>query len=145
MIYFIVYLFAEVMTSSSIAGEIGGLMTFSEIIFSAIFGIFLLKNFKFALVENMTAFSQGKITQRDFSRMNISMALGALLLIIPGFFTDMIGILLQFEFIGVLFANKFIKKETSYTNSENFKTHKGDDDVIDVEIIEHIHTIDKHS
>ena len=133
------------MVSSSIAGEIGGLMTFLEIIFSAVFGMFLLKNFKFALVENITALSQGKITQKDFSRMNISMALGALLLIIPGFFTDMIGILLQFEFIGVLFANKFIKKETPYNNTNEFKTHKGDDDVIDVEIIEHTHTIDKRS
>lgn len=145
MIYFIFYLFAEVMVSSSIAGEIGGLMTFVEIIFSAVFGMFLLKNFKFALVENMTAFSQGKISQRDFSRMNISMALGALLLIVPGFFTDIIGILLQFEFVGVLFANKFIKKDSSYNNNEKFKTQKGDDDVIDVEIIEHTHTIDKHS
>jgi 2-isopropylmalate synthase/UPF0716 protein FxsA len=76
--------------------------------------------------------------------MNISMALGSILLIIPGFFTDIIGILLQFEFVGVFIANKFIKKETTYNNDE-FNTQKGDDDVIDVEIIEHTHTIDKRS
>jgi 2-isopropylmalate synthase/UPF0716 protein FxsA len=133
------------MISSSIAGNIGGFLTFLEIIFSAIFGMFLLKNLNIALVENMKALSQGKISQRDFSRMNISMALGAILLIIPGFFTDIIGILLQFEFVGVFIANKFIKKETTYNSDDEFNTQKGDDDVIDVEIIEHTHTIDKHS
>jgi 2-isopropylmalate synthase/UPF0716 protein FxsA len=133
------------MISSSIAGSIGGFLTFLEIIFSAIFGMFLLKNLNIALVENMKALSQGKISQRDFSRMNISMALGAILLIIPGFFTDIIGILLQFEFVGVFIANKFIKKETTYNSDDEFNTQKGDDDVIDVEIIEHTHTIDKHS
>ncbi len=133
------------MVSSNIAGQIGGFFTFLEIIFSAIFGMFLLKNLNIALIENMRALSQGKISQRDFSRMNISMALGAILLIIPGFFTDIIGILLQFEFVGVFIANKFIKKESSYNNTNEFNTQKGDDDVIDVEIIEHTHTIDKHS
>jgi 2-isopropylmalate synthase/UPF0716 protein FxsA len=133
------------MISSSIAGNIGGFLTFLEIIFSAIFGMFLLKNLNIALIENMKALSQGKISQRDFSRMNISMALGAILLIIPGFFTDIIGILLQFEFVGVFIANKFIKKETTYNSDDEFNTQKGDDDVIDVEIIEHTHTIDKHS
>ena len=131
------------MISSSIAASIGGLLTFVEIIVSAIVGIFLLQNFKFALFENLQAMSQGKITQQEFSRMNMSMALGAFLLIVPGFFTDMIGILLQFEFIGVLLANKFIKKDTDYNKTNRYQNKQGDDDVIDVEIIEHIDNTSK--
>lgn len=131
------------MVSSSIAGSIGGLMTFIEIIISAVVGMFLLQNFRFAIFENLQALSQGKITQKEFSRMNLSMALGALLLIVPGFFTDIIGILLQFEFIGVLLANKFIKKDTQYNNENGFTHKKGEDDVIDVEIIEHNKHTDK--
>lgn len=138
MIYFVAYLFIEVMVSSAIAGSIGGLLTFIEIIVSAVVGMFLLQNFRFALFENLQALSQGKITQQEFSRMNLSMALGALLLIVPGFFTDIVGILLQFEFIAVLIANKFIKKETNYNNTNKYTNQKGDEDVIDVEIIERI-------
>lgn len=138
MIYFVAYLFIEVMVSSAIAGTIGGLLTFIEIIVSAVVGMFLLQNFRFALFENLQALSQGKITQQEFSRMNLSMALGALLLIVPGFFTDIVGILLQFEFIAVLIANKFIKKDTNYNNTNQYTNKKGDEDVIDVEIIEHI-------
>ena len=133
------------MISSSIVAEIGGLVTFIEIILSAVIGIFLLQNFKFALMENFISVAQGQISQKDFMRLNISMALGAVLLIVPGFLTDIIGILLQFEFFGLLIAKKILKKkDNDFKKQNSFKyTNKGDDDVIDVEIIDDKHTIDK--
>lgn len=154
MIYFILYIFLEVMISSAIAGKIGGLFTFAEIIFTSMLGMYLLKNYKYAIRENLMSVANGQISQEDFMKQNIFVALGAILLIIPGFFTDCIGLLLQFSFFAQILARRILKKNhsnfansanfannTSYTN--NFKEKKGDDDVIDVEIVDDKQLIDK--
>lgn len=54
MIYFIVYLFLEVLLSVNISSYIGGLNTFFEIILTAFIGISILVNFRKTLVENLT-------------------------------------------------------------------------------------------
>lgn len=133
------------MISSTISSSIGGLATFAEVIVSALIGIFLLQNFKYALMENIMDLTRGNISQQDFMRLNIFMAVGAIFLIIPGFLTDIIGVLLQFEFFGIMISKKFLKKgsknqedpfaDTQY-RYENKQNNKGDDDVIDVEIID---------
>ncbi len=68
--------------------------------------------------------------------MNASSAyfLGAILLIIPGVFSDFLGVIallysLYLQFGGTI---PFIKNKTNIKNS----TKQGDDNVIDVEIIE---------
>lgn len=125
------------MISTAIISEIGGLATFAEMIISAFVGVWLLKNFKFALISNMMSLSRGQIGADEFVKLNLSMALGAFLLIIPGFLTDIIGILLQFEFISLMISKRFYKQKTD----NNFKyTKKGDDDVIDVEIVDNDYT-----
>jgi len=50
---------------------------------------------------------------------------GAILLIIPGVFTDIIGLLMQFDTFGSMVAKKTMPKKDIV-----------DDDIIDVEIIE---------
>lgn len=121
------------MVFSTITSEIGGFATFLEIIISAIIGILLLKNFKFALVSNMMSLSTGQINANEFMKLNLSMAIGAILLIMPGFLTDIIGVLLQFEFIALMISKRFYKTK----KENNFKYEKkGDSDVIDVEIID---------
>ncbi len=135
------------MISSSISSAIGGLWTFFEIILSAVIGILLLQNFKYALSENMMDLARGNITQQDFMRLNVFTALGAVLLIIPGFFTDIIGVFLQFEFFALLLAKKFLKKGSKKDQNDPFEytefkyQNKGDEDVIDVEIIDDNRTI----
>ncbi|MGB5867509.1 MAG: FxsA family protein [Arcobacteraceae bacterium] len=151
MIYFFTYLFLEVMISSSVSSTIGGLNTFLEIVVSAIVGIFILKNFKLSLMESITKARTGKITQEEFIKANVGKAMGAVMLIIPGFFTDIIGILLQFSFLVVLFSKMFHFKtptnRTTYTtnfdfdassykktNNTNYK--RNTDEIIDVEVID---------
>ena len=137
MIYFIVYLFLEVMISVDLASRIGGFYTFLELLFSALVGIVLLVNFRATLIANMHAFSIQKIDLEEFQRLNIFAILGAILLILPGFLTDIIGILLQFSVITKMLVNRFTAKSTSekrtYTHTQIHK--EKDDDVIDVEII----------
>jgi len=141
MLYFIIYLFLEVIISVNISSAIGGLATFAEIMFSAFIGISILINFRKTLVENMTAVSYNCIDLEQFQRLNLFTLFGAILLIIPGFLTDILGILLQFSVITSMIVNRYNVKSGNCNTSYNEQTNiQKDADVIDVEIIEHSST-----
>ena len=154
--YVLIYLFLEVIITTAIAGEIGGILTFVEILASAFIGILLLKTFKNTLELNIKDLTSGTISQGDFIKNNMAKAVGAILLIMPGIMTDIFGILLQFGLLTMLLTKIFSLKpnlnkdanmdpssnnqfyyQTQFT-SENF-TNKGkpnEEDIIDVEIID---------
>jgi UPF0716 family protein affecting phage T7 exclusion len=137
MPYFLLYLFIETLVSVAIASNIGGLLTFVEIILSAAAGIFIIANFNHSVRDNIEAVAKGHISAHEFQRMNIASMVGAILLIVPGFFTDILGLLLQFEKISTLVATKFLKlKNKEKEDYYDPFTKKGEDDVIDVEVID---------
>ena len=134
MVYFIIYLFLEVIVSVNLSSYLGGLLTFFEILFSAFIGIMILANFRNTLMENMQAVSYNRIDLQEFQNLNLFTIFGAILLIIPGFLTDIIGILLQFSVFTSMLVNRYnVKSNSCKTDSKN-NTQK-DSDVIDVEII----------
>ena len=132
MIYFLLYLFMEVVVSVNIASAIGGVWTFVELIASALVGMVILANFQGTLAENIRALNQARIDPMEFQQLNLFTVLGAFLLIIPGFLTDMIGLLLQFSVITKMLVNRFVAQ--SRHDSSTHYTQK-DDHVIDVEIV----------
>jgi len=152
MIYFVIYLFLEVMISSYISSMLGGLATFAMIVLSAVIGISMLRTFQYSLAQNIKDLTQGNISQEEFTKTNMAKALGAVLLIIPGFFTDILGILLQFGILTMIFSKIFkIKPQAqghynypntnTYTSANNFgyetkKQNSIDSEIIDVEVIE---------
>jgi UPF0716 family protein affecting phage T7 exclusion len=141
--------------STFFASMLGGFLTFIEIVLSAIIGMSILKTFEYSLNENIINLTQGKITQDEFMAKNMNKALGAILLIIPGFFTDILGVFLLlglFTFIlGKIFT--FSPKNNNTQNSYNYtysnysqttqKRRNNDEDIIDVEIIDSYDSI-KH-
>lgn len=132
MIYFLIYLFIEVFCISTFASNFGAVWYFAEILISAVIGFWLLKNFKYTFGANMFGLLKGQIDPNEFMKLNLSVALGAIFLILPGIFTDILGILAQFQFVSTLIAGKFLRKQNN-----NFKyKNKGEHDVIDVEIID---------
>lgn len=136
MVYFLVYLFLEVLVSVNISSQIGGLATFFEIIASALLGVSILINFRKTLVENMTAVSYNCIDLEQFQRLNLFTLFGAILLIIPGFLTDILGVLLQFSVFTSMIVNRYNVKSGNCKSSFSEQTNiKKDSDVIDVEII----------
>ena len=137
MLYFLVYLFCEVIISVNISSSIGGLATFAEIMFSALIGISILINFRKTLVENMKAVSLNCIDLEQFQRLNLFTLFGAILLIVPGFLTDIIGILMQFSVFTSMIVNRYNVKSGSCKATYEQKNIIKDEDVIDVEIIEH--------
>lgn len=129
MIYFLIYLFLEVIISVNVFGALGGIGAFVEIIFSAILGIFLLANARYTMAESFNALATHRISPETFSQVNMFGFIGAILLIIPGILTDGIGALLQFSAITSLIVGRFVKPKSPQNSSKN-------EDVIDVEIIE---------
>ena len=139
MIYFVVYLFLEVLISVNISSSIGGLATFFEILLTAFIGISLLINFRTTLLHNITAVSYNAIDLTEFQRLNLFTIIGAILLIVPGFLTDIIGALMQFSVFTSMIVNRYNVKSGNYkpeNRHENIeKNTQKDSDVIDVEII----------
>ncbi|MBN2894961.1 MAG: FxsA family protein [Campylobacterales bacterium] len=131
MLYLLLYLFLEVLVSVEIASAIGALATFAEIVLSAFLGIFILLRFQQTLSENMRAFSMRQIDWLRFQELNLFTLLGAVLLIIPGFLTDIVGIAMQFSVITGMLVNRFSAKWPPHTPHHPSK----DSNVIDVEII----------
>ncbi|MBU4111612.1 FxsA family protein, partial [bacterium] len=116
MLYFLVYLFLETLISVNISSAIGGFATFLEIVLSALVGIVLLVNFRATLGENIRAVSSNQIDLQEFQRLNIFALLGAVLLIVPGFLTDIIGVLLQFSVFTSMVVNRTnVKSESDKT------------------------------
>lgn len=134
MIYFLAYLFLEVYLTVEIASKIGGMATFLEIIASAFLGIMILMNFRHTLGENLYALQTRQITMENFTKRNMTALLGAILIILPGFLGDMIGILMQFSLLSSFIVNRFSRKYQPPTQPK-------DDNVIDAEIIDDFPTL----
>ena len=143
MIYFILYLFLEVIISVNISSYIGGIVTFIEIMFSAFIGFSILINFRKTLVENMSAVSLHCIDLEQFQRLNLFTLFGAILLIVPGFLTDILGALMQFGVFTSMIVNRYNVKSGNCNTNSNSGTNinKKDSNVIDVEIINNSATL----
>jgi len=127
MIYFLIYLFLEITVTINIAKYIGSFATFVEVVVSAAIGLLIIANLKNSLSEGFRALLEKRITEEEFIKLHIFMLIGAILLIIPGFLSDFIGILFQFPYVALKITKRFYR----------FKTNKKrSDDVIDVEVID---------
>ena len=135
MIYFVIYLFLEVLLSVNISSAIGSLNTFLEIILTAFIGMSVLVNFRKTLIENLTAVSYSCIDLKQFQSLNLFTLLGAILLIVPGFLTDILGTLMQFSVFTTMLVNRYHVKSGNCKSDFPQNNSKKDSDVIDVEII----------
>tara|TARA_Y100001970_G_scaffold221631_1_gene272424 strand:+ start:3701 stop:4120 length:420 start_codon:yes stop_codon:yes gene_type:complete len=116
----------EVFLMIKIGGKIGALNTVSLILLTAIIGIY------FAKFEGIKTLRSGvmNLYQNKLPIYELisgaSIAFAALLLIIPGFFTDTIGFLLLVPFTRKLFINLFFKKRGNPSKKEDGKTLDGE-------------------
>ncbi|NPA74336.1 MAG: FxsA family protein [Epsilonproteobacteria bacterium] len=127
MVYFLVYLFLEITVTLNIAKQIGSFATFIEVILSALVGFIIIANLGNSLSEGFRALLEKRISEEEFTRLNIFMLIGAILLIVPGFLSDIVGVLFQFPYVALMITRKFYRFK---------KDEKRSDDVIDVEVID---------
>lgn len=131
MIYFLIYLFLEVIITVEVATRIGGLMMFTEIMVSALIGIAILFNFRTTLLLNVMELKERRISANGFYKRNLLSLLGAILLILPGIFTDIMAVVIHIVLLGSLIVSRFMPKYPQ----ENQPNQPKDDNVIDAEII----------
>ena len=131
---FIVIPALEIFLLIKIGGQIGALNTLALIFLTAIIGIY------FAKIQGAQTLKSGMVNlyrnkMPVYEMMSgASIAIAALLLIIPGFFTDLIGFLLLIPFtrkifFKVVFKNKpmsNIKKENDTIDGEIIDNKKDD-------------------
>jgi 2-isopropylmalate synthase/UPF0716 protein FxsA len=131
MIYFLIYLFLEVIITVEVASKIGGLMMFTEIMVSALMGIAILFNFRTTLLSNVMELKERRISANGFYKRNLLSLLGAILLILPGIFTDIIAVVIHVILLSSLIISRFMPKYPTSNQPHQSK----DDHVIDAEII----------
>ncbi len=129
-IFFIALPALEIFLFIKIGGQLGALNTVALIFLTAIIGVY------FAKLQGIQTLKSGMVNLYQ-NKMPIyeimsgaSIAMAALLLIIPGFFTDLIGFLLLIPFTRRIIFNLVLKdKSQSKLNR--------DDGTIDGEIVDH--------
>lgn len=136
LVLLIPFLFLELYLSLQVGENIGFLGSVMWIMLSFFIGMTILKNSSQTMMLNMNAMRQGKIDMKKFQNASMSYLTAAILLIIPGVLSDILGI---FALLYTFYL-QFVAKITPESTNNNFKyttlNKKGDDNVIDVEIIE---------
>lgn len=125
---FIIYILIEAFITISIASEIGILYTLLVVLFTGAIGLFLFLSIPFKIAEIMN----NVFTDFSLTAFGISTFLkicGAIMLILPGFFGDMIGVIL------VIGSVIFLPKPKT-TNQKQDKSKNYNEEIIDVEIVE---------
>ena len=116
----------EVFLMIKIGGKIGALSTVSLILLTAFIGIY------FAKIEGIKTMRSGVINLYQ-NKVPIyemisgaSIAIAALLLITPGFFTDTVGFLLLIPFTRRVLINLFVKKKIIKNDDKDANTLDGE-------------------
>ncbi len=116
----------EVILLIKIGGQLGALNTVALIILTAIVGIY------FAKIQGIQTLKSGMVNLYQ-NRMPVyeimsgaSIAIAALLLIIPGFFTDFLGFLLLVPFTRKLLFKLALNKNSQKEHEDQNKTLEGE-------------------
>ena len=130
LIYIISLTIIEIYLFISIGSEIGAFTTILLIFLTAITGVY------YARYEGLKTLKSGfvQLSKNEPPSYEIlsgaGIAFAALLLIIPGFLTDLMGFLLIFPFTRKMIFKKFSKK---FKNEKNFKKDYIEGDFEDIE------------
>ena len=116
----------EIFLMIKIGGKIGALSTVSLIFLTAIIGVYFakLEGIKTMRSGIMNLYQNKVPVYEMFS--GASIAIAALLLIVPGFFSDTIGFLLLIPFTRKILISFFVKKNKISTSQENTNTLDGE-------------------
>tara|TARA_Y200000002_G_scaffold348688_1_gene324818 strand:+ start:33 stop:455 length:423 start_codon:yes stop_codon:yes gene_type:complete len=118
----------EMFLMIKIGGKIGALTTISLIFFTAVIGVYFAKLEGIKTIKSgVLNFYQNKMPIYEIIS-GASIALAALLLIIPGFLTDFLGFLIL-----IPLTRKFLIKSFIKINKQEYKKNK---EILDGEIIE---------
>lgn len=132
MIFGIIPLFfLELFISMKVGEEIGFGSSVLWIMLSMLFGIVLLRSSPYAFMGNIMSVQMGKLDLKSANNASMAYLFGSILLIVPGVMSDIMG-------VGMLLYTLYLQllAKIRPQQKQNYKQTQGDDDVIDVEIID---------
>ncbi len=129
MLLLVAYFIIELLVSIKMGIIIGFGWSVVWVVTTSLIGALLLRLSPYAIMDSFNSIGFKKFNLISAQNAAISYILGAILLIIPGVFSDILGILL-------LLYTIYLRMFAKIVPDENIKYKKGDDDVIDVEIID---------
>ncbi|CBG40516.1 FxsA family protein [Helicobacter mustelae] len=121
-----VYLILEILAMVYMSDRIGFMWAFVEVIVSACIGTLVLLNTKMGILEALNGLSAPQIDPSNFVRGNFAKVFGALLLILPGVLSDILGL--------VLLINAYFILRSKPRDFHKNQSQK--DEIIDVEVEE---------
>jgi len=124
------FLLLELYLSLKVGESIGFLWSVIWIISTLLIGLRLLNMSPHTVSSQMDLVGRGKLKIDKFKQSSMAYLFGSVLLIIPGVFSDFIGLILLFYTLYLQLVAKITPEQTN-----NYKK-EGDNDVIDVEIID---------
>ena len=116
----------EIFILIKIGGNIGALNTVSLIFLTAIIGVYFARMQGIKTIRSgvMHLYQNKTPVYEIFS--GASIAIAALLLIVPGFFTDTLGFILLIPFTRKILISLLIKKKLKSSNQKDNKTLDGE-------------------
>ena len=140
MIFLIIpFALIELYLSLKTGETIGFLWSVIWIVLSFALGMMLLQKSSQTMMGNMQSMRLGKLDIRRFQNVSMAYFIGAILLIIPGVFSDFLGLISLLYSLYLQFIVKITPEKTTHF------TKQGDDNVIDVEIIDEHDRSDRSS
>jgi len=133
--FFLIELYLSLKTGETI----GFFWSVVWIMLSFMIGMILLQKSQHTMMGNMQSVKLGKLDMRKFQNASMSYFVGAILLIIPGVFSDFLGVIALIYTVYLQFIAKITPEKPT-----QFKK-QGDDNVIDVEIIDEHSRSDRSS
>jgi UPF0716 protein FxsA len=136
MILFIpLFLILEIFLSFSFIDYIGFWSSIVWVFSTFFVGFFMLKYSSFALSNTIRSIDLSSIhMMHRVQQKSTAYMFGALLFIIPGLFTDILGLLCVFYIIYLQITDTIAPQKNNH--------NKGEEDVIDVEVIERTDDLD---
>lgn len=137
--------FIEIAGFIIVGSHVGVLATIGLLILSAILGFFLLRIQGFSLLQRIRSeTAAGRVPDREVVH-GAMLVMAAILLIVPGFFTSAIGLLLFMPPVRDFVWNRFLRGKMvvagAYTNSGSYSNNNSyngnssysDDNIIDLD------------
>jgi len=128
MIFILGYFIIELLASIKFGITVGFGWSALWVIATSVLGGILLRLSPYAVMDSFQSIGLKKFNLISAQNAAISYVVGAILLIIPGIFSDFLGVCLL---LYTIYLRLFAKISPTQKNHK-----KGDDDVIDVEIID---------
>lgn len=128
-IFFLVAFILEIVSIVFVGKIIGGLTTFALMILAAMFGMFLLRNntniAKVILAGGVL--KNGGVSLYQLL-LPVRVPIAGLMFILPGFLSDVIGLLLLIPFSGKPIASNQTDNQHFSTHSFQYRSRQNDDD-----------------